>query len=138
MEAHELIESAAKKVGSISELARQLEWDKGAIAGIKAGKRPLPAYRAAQLAKLLGRDEDAATWEALAQQAKGAEREYWLRKLQNSGSKIAVIAIAFLALFTTHLPRAEAANTSEFGGSALNIHYEQLWPSLPGQLLRLS
>lgn len=112
MDTLELIESAAKKVGGMRELSRQLNWNSGAIAGVKAGKRPLPAYRAAQIAKILGRDEDAAAWEALAAQAKGEEQAYWLAKIKKVRSDFAIICIAFLALFAGALPRAEAAITS--------------------------
>jgi plasmid maintenance system antidote protein VapI len=74
----EAIDKAAAAVGGITALAERLEWNKGSIAGIKAGKKTIPPYRAAQLANLLG--ESALVWHvsALATQAKSAsEQNYW-------------------------------------------------------------
>lgn len=72
------IEDAERIAGSLSELSRQLGWKKGAIAMVKSGVRPLSPYRAAQLAMLMGEDEDAAIFHALKEHSKTApEREYW-------------------------------------------------------------
>lgn len=63
--AAEVIDLAANKVGGISELARQTRWNKGSIAAIKRGDHPLPAWRAAQIAKIIGSDPLLAYVEAL-------------------------------------------------------------------------
>jgi hypothetical protein len=124
MKTAELIDLAAKKVGGISALARDLKWDKGSIAGIKAGKRRLPPYRAAQLAQVLGTDEKAAYLRALADQADGAERTYWLGELKQRGAAIIAMLTFIATLALTVFPAQKAYANNSFPETATNIHYD--------------
>lgn len=65
MDPAKAIDLAANKVGGISELGRQLKWNKGSIAATKAGTEKLSARRAAQLAKIIGGDPLVTYLEAL-------------------------------------------------------------------------
>lgn len=121
----ELIDLAANKVGGISELARRLDWNKGNIARAKSGKAPVPPYRAAQMAEILGKDPKAAYVNALKEQA-ATEYERGLLgellKAVKTGS--AVLTVAF-ALFVGTLVTSEPSYASNISNKAENIHYSQ-------------
>lgn len=123
----ELIDLAANKVGGISEMARQLEWDKGSIAKIKAGKAPMPAYRAAQMAKLIGNDPKTIYLETLRENAAtDGERSLLgelLRALKGSAITLTVALALYLATFSAS-KSAYASTKNSANGQ--HIHYGAL------------
>ena len=91
MKSRELLDKALIKVGGPSELARQIRWNKGSIAGItkKDSKQKVPPYRAAQLADLLGVDRVAAYLGALEEHAKTEhEKAFWREQIEERKKKL--------------------------------------------------
>ena len=138
MENSKLIDSAADKVGGISELARRLDWDKGSIAKIKGGKKPLPPYRASQLAEIIGSDPKLAYLSALQERAESdGERKLLgelIRVSKAASSALTILLALYLVTFISPKPgRAEISLHS-----AANIHYSYLQDVLRGARLVLS
>ncbi len=87
----ELLDRATAIAGGTRALSRALGWATGAMSEVRAGKRPIPPYRAAQLAELAGEDAVLAIWSALRDQARSDdEREFWERQVR--GRKLRVIS----------------------------------------------
>lgn len=87
MNVKQVIDRAVIKVGTLSELARVLKWDKGTISGIKKSGKLSP-YRAAQLAELLGTDVVAAYLEAhIELSLTDHERAFWQNQLEQRRKK---------------------------------------------------
>lgn len=124
MNASEMIDLAANKVGGLRELGRQLDWNSGAIAVVKRGDKPLPPWRAAQIAEILGTDQRLAYLEALkAQSTKEGERRLLGELLRTCKAMIAYLTIATaLGVAQFSVPETAHASTSEAGASE-NIHY---------------
>lgn len=78
MNLKQALERAILKVGGIRALSRELRWGLGSLADAQKGGRPIPPLRAAQIAQLLGMNEVEATLQALADQAKGDDVQFWL------------------------------------------------------------
>lgn len=79
----ELLDRATEIAGGTRALSRQLGWPTGAMSEVRAGKRPIPPYRAAQLAELAGEDALLAIWSALRDQARSDdERAFWARQVR--------------------------------------------------------
>lgn len=106
MQLAELIETGAKKAGSVAELAREIGVTREAASAAKSHKRPLPTDAAVKLANYLGIDPLAAiAANELATKKKEEKRAFWSHL-----AKAASVALTFgFALnFVTPSP-AEAA-----------------------------
>lgn len=81
MDLREALDKAEKKVDGLRALSRLIDWDAANLAHVKAGRRPLPPMRAAQIAALLGYCKVEAVLRAHADAAEGrgdeGEREFW-------------------------------------------------------------
>jgi hypothetical protein len=100
MKNRDVIDSAANKVGGITALAKVLSWNKGSIAAIKKGTRPLPPWRAAQIAEIMEQDPKAAYLEALAAQAETDREREFLGKFLGGvrrGAKVLTLAFALVS-----------------------------------------
>lgn len=108
METAELIDLAADKVGGLRELGRRLDWNSGAIADVKRGKRPLPPYRAAQLAEIVGGDAKSAYLTALREKAESdGERKLLgelLIALKAGGRVLTLVLATYAATFLDSKP----------------------------------
>lgn len=88
MNSVQLIEKAIIKVGTLSELARVLRWDKSNINSVRKTGKVSP-YRAAQVAELLGTDVVAAYLEAHVELSlTDHEREFWKVQLAERKKKL--------------------------------------------------
>lgn len=71
MNLRQALEKAEKIVGGVRALSRETGWNSGTISTVKKGDEPLPPYRAAQVARIIGACELEAVLQA---HADGAER----------------------------------------------------------------
>lgn len=123
MNSQQLLEKAVNKLG-VSELSRQIKWGKGAIDAAKKGERPVPPYRAAQLAEIIGDDPKAAYLSALKEKAESEGERKLLGELlaiSKAAGRVLTLALAlYLATFFESKPVFAQGIES---GSADNIHY---------------
>lgn len=83
MNLRQLLEKAEVIVGGTRALVSRLGWSLGAASEFKNGKRPIPAWRAVQLARIVGEDELSASYAALRDGAGTAEElEFWTSQLK--------------------------------------------------------
>lgn len=114
MDNKQVIERATKIKGSIGKLAIAMEWDKGSIAAVKAGKNPMPPERAAQIAEILGEDSAKAYFEAAKVQAKSPTAKATIERVAKSVGVAAVGAAFFLA--TVIQPNQAGCSKSDIKG----------------------
>lgn len=124
MKARQLIEAAEKKVGGPAELARRMDWKHGPLTDAREGRRPLPPYRAAQLAEIIGEDPKAAYLSALKEKAESEGERNLLGELlaiSKAAGRVLTLALAlYLATFLHQKPVYAQEKVVEFAG---NIHY---------------
>lgn len=99
MKSQQLLENAVIKLG-VSELSRQIKWGKGAIDAAKKGERPVPPYRAAQLAEIVGEDPKSAYLTALREKAESDGERKLLGELLGvlkAGGRVLTIVLAIYA-----------------------------------------
>ena len=85
MDLQQLLDRAIEKAGGVRKLADKLDWGLGALSAARSGERPIPAYRAGQLAQDAGEDVTDAVYRALeTSAATETERKFWAAQLGES------------------------------------------------------
>lgn len=75
-----LLDRAIEKSGGVRALERAIGWNIGSMGKVRSGTERLSAYRAAQLADLVGDDPTTAVFAALEAGSKSEpEKNYWQR-----------------------------------------------------------
>jgi len=123
VKARQLIEAAEKKVGGPAELARRMDWKHGPLTDAREGRRPLPPYRAAQLAEIIGSDPKSAYLAALQEKAESDGERKLLGELLASFKAAGRVLTIALALYAVTFLESKPALASTVQSSGENIHY---------------
>ena len=122
MKSSELVDSAVNKVDGVRELSRRISWDAGNISKVREGLRPLPPWRAAQLAEIIGSDPRLAYIEALKEQSSfDGEKKLLGELLRACKAMFAYLTIAGLLATATFLV-PETSHASTKAPEASNIY----------------
>lgn len=133
----ELIELGKAKEQSYRQLAIKIGVRPQLLTDVRAGRKNLEPYHAARIAELIGENALAATFSALAAQAKApAEKTYWKKKLDNALRAAALVLGIFVLAAVPEPSHASAEKLSEF--QALYIVCKRLMRAARGAIQRLA